>query len=100
MFIETHPGSDLIGTILKIASYTYGPLLGLFSFGILTQRIIFDRWVVFICLIAPFICYVLSSKSESLFGGYQFGYELLILNGTLTFLGLMLISKKNKLTIE
>ena len=100
VFIESHPGSDLIGTILKIASYTYGPLLGLFSFGILTQRIIFDRWVVFICLIAPFICYVLSSKSESLFGGYQFGYELLILNGTLTFLGLMLISKKNKLTIE
>jgi Na+/proline symporter len=99
-FIESHPGSDLIGTILKIASYTYGPLLGLFSFGILTKRIIFDRWVVFICLIAPFICYVLSSKSESLFGGYQFGYELLILNGILTFLGLILISKKNKLTIE
>jgi SSS family transporter len=86
---------DLIGLVLKVASYTYGPLLGLFFFGILSKRVLIDRFSPVICLIAPIICYVLAENSKVWFGGYQFGFELLILNGVLTFLGMWMISKKD-----
>ncbi len=85
---------DLIGLVLKVASYTYGPLLGLFFFGILTKRSLKEVLVPVICLLAPTLCYILADHSAAWFGGYQFGFELLILNGVLTFSGLYLISKK------
>ncbi|HLG02680.1 MAG TPA: sodium:solute symporter [Bacteroidia bacterium] len=90
----------IINTILFLASITYGPLLGLFAFGILTRRSVQGWKVVFTCLVPPVICYVLSTiasadKTGDFLGGYKFGNELLILNGLLTFAGLFFISRKN-----
>lgn len=96
VYIEKNPGSDLIGTILKIASYTYGPLLGLFSFGIFTKRKTKEFFVPFICIASPLICYYLSTNSAELLNGYLFGNELLILNGIITFSGLWFFSNKNE----
>lgn len=86
---------SIIYVILDLAGYTYGPLLGLFAFGILTKRQIKDGIIVtIICLAAPVLSYFLSKFSNTLLNGYQIGIELLIINGMLTFLGLWLISKK------
>ncbi|MBS1917487.1 MAG: sodium:solute symporter [Bacteroidetes bacterium] len=86
---------SIIDIILKVAGYTYGPLLGLFAFGILTKRKIGEGYaVLLISLVAPVICYILSENSAKWFGGYQIGLELLLINGLLTFLGLLIISKK------
>lgn len=90
--IEYDKNTDLIGIILKAAAYTYGPLLGLFSFGILTKRKLNEVLVPFVCILAPILCFWLSTVSQSLMNGYIFGYEILILNGLLTFLGLYAIS--------
>lgn len=84
---------SMIGVILKVAAYTYGPLLGLFAFGILTKRSVADRMVPVIAVLAPLICYILDVYQEEIFGSFQIGLELIIINGLLTFLGLMLISK-------
>lgn len=78
----------IINTVLTVAGYTYGPLLGLFAFGLLTKRVANDRAVPIICIITPIICFVLSTYSKQWFGGYSFGHELLLLNGILTFAGL------------
>jgi SSS family transporter len=85
---------SLIGIILKVAAFTYGPLLGLFSFGIFTKRQLKDKLVPLICVIIPVLCFILDKYSMDWFNAYQFGFELLILNGLLTFIGLYLISKK------
>lgn len=85
---------SMIGLLLKIAAYTYGPLLGLFTFGIITKRIVNDALVPYICIAAPIICFILDKYQKSLLGSYEVGLELLIINGTITFLGLLLISKK------
>ena len=92
-YIQNNPGTDLIGLILTLAGYTYGPLLGLFFFGILTKRKLNEWLVPIVCLVVPVICYVLDENSVKWFNQYNFGYELLILNGVLTFLGLYFISK-------
>lgn len=88
----------VVSAIFKIASYTYGPLLGLYAFGLLLQsRQVRDKLVPFICLISPAICYFLSTESKRLLGGYVFDNELIIINGLLTFTGLLLTSThKNK----
>jgi Na+/proline symporter len=86
---------SMIGLILKIAAYTYGPLLGLFSFGILTKRQVRDKFVPVVCVLAPVICFVLDKYQKTLFGSFEIGLELLIINGLLTFLGLLMISKEN-----
>jgi SSS family transporter len=91
-YVETHPGTDLIGLILTLASYTYGPLLGLFFFGIFTNRKLIEFMVPVICILIPLFCFWLDKNSESIFNGYKFGNELLILNGSLTFIGLSIIS--------
>jgi SSS family transporter len=83
---------DLISLVFTVAGYTYGPLLGLFFFGILTKRSVKDRLVPIICILAPILCYVLSSNSQNWLMGYKFGYELLLVNGLVTFAGLFLIS--------
>ncbi len=85
---------SMIGVILKVAAYTYGPLLGLFTFGILTKRKVADNIVPYICLSAPIICFFLDKYQKLLFGSFELGLELLIINGLLTFLGLLAISKK------
>jgi Na+/proline symporter len=86
---------SIINNILDLAGYTYGPLLGLFAFGVFTKRKLPDTWMItMISLIAPVICYILSKNSAAWFGGYQIGIELLLINGALTFLGLWAISKK------
>lgn len=87
---------SMIGVILKVAAYTYGPLLGLFSFGILTRKAVHDRLVPFVCLAAPVLCYLIDIFQKQIFGNYEIGLELLIINGLLTFIGLLLISKPAK----
>ena len=85
--------ASMIGLVLKLTGYTYGPLLGLFAFGILTRRGVRDRWVPLVALAGPVLCYVIDYNQKSLFGSYRLGLELLILNGLLVFAGLLLISK-------
>lgn len=86
--------ASVISTILKVAGYTYGPLLGLFAFGILTGRKTIERFVPLVCLLSPLICWFLSEHSKEWFSGYQFGFELLLVNGLITFIGLFLVSRK------
>ena len=88
---------SMIGLILKIAAYTYGPLLGLFSFGIITKRQVQDKLVPVICIAAPIVCFILDKYQKTFFGSFEIGLELLIINGLLTFLGLLSISKKDPL---
>lgn len=85
----------VINAIFTVAGYTYGPLLGLFAFGLFSRLRVRDVWVPFVCCLAPVVCYVLNANSVTWFHGYQFGFELLILNGLLTFLGLWLIRRKH-----
>jgi len=91
LLFRTLNSTSLIDAIYILVSYTYGPLLGLFTFGLFTRRQPNDRLVPFVCIASPLICYALNVAAGSLFG-YQFGYELLMLNGFLTFLGLRLLS--------
>ena len=86
--------TSVIDAIYILCSYTYGPLLGLFAFGLLTKRQTNDRLVPYICLASPVVCYLLDMVVGQL-TGYRFGYELLMLNGFLTFLGLWLSVKRN-----
>ena len=79
---------SMIGLILKIAAYTYGPLLGLFAFGVCTRRVVRDRWVPLVALTAPAVCWLIDSYQQQLFGAWQLGLELLVLNGALTVAGL------------
>jgi len=117
MFFKWIDNKSIIDIILKVAGFTYGPLLGLFAFGILTKRTINDKLALAVCLIAPVIVLGIDffnniewwekqmkiksvwmenvkSSSSTIFGKFKIGYELLIYNGILTFLGLFLISKK------
>lgn len=84
---------SVIDAVLGVAGYTYGPLLGLFAFGFFTKRAVNDRLVPIICLLSPALSYVLSLNSTAWLGGYVFSFEILIVNGMLTFLGLWMISK-------
>ena len=87
--------TSLINAIYTIASYTYGPLLGLFTFGLFTHRQPHDSMVPAICIASPLLCYALDTTTQYLWD-YHFGYELLMLNGLLTFLGLWFSSLKKK----
>jgi Na+/proline symporter len=89
---------SMIGIILKVATYTYGPLLGLFSFSILTKRILRGKLVPVVCILSPVLCFLLDKYQQYLFGNFKIGLELLLINGILTFLGLLLISKKTEST--
>jgi hypothetical protein len=86
--------ASVIKAIYDAASYTYGPLLGLFTFGFLTNRNIKDNIAPWICCASPIITYILNANSQAWFNNYKFGFELLILNGLITFLGLLAISTK------
>ncbi len=87
---------SMIGVILKLAAYTYGPLLGLFAFGMLTRRTLTDRLVPYITIGAPILCALLEYNQEHLLGSYRLGLELLMVNGILVYAGLFAISHKEK----
>lgn len=89
--------SSVIEAIYKAASFTYGPLLGLFAFGFLTKKKIKDHLAPYICIVSPILTYIINDNSVAWFNGYKFDFELLILNGLITFLGLWAISTKEKL---
>lgn len=89
---------DVISSLFRVAGYTYGPLLGLYAFGLFVPRLtIRDQFAPLVCLAAPTLTYIINANSVAWLGGYKFGFELLILNGALTFLGLLLISRKANL---
>ena len=84
----------VVSAIFTVASYTYGPLLGLYGFGLfLKSRGVKDKLVPFICILSPAICFFLNANSKTLMGGYVFDNELIIVNGLITFIGLLIISK-------
>lgn len=82
---------SVISSLFKFAGYTYGPLLGLYAFGLFTKYTINDKRVWIVAIISPLICVLLSMYSEVIFGGYKIGFELLIYNGIITFFGLFLL---------
>lgn len=86
---------SVIKSVLRMASYTYGPLLGLFSFGILSKRQVQDNLVPLVCVLAPLLTWFISAHSEDWLWGYKFSFETLILNGTICFLGLLVVSRKS-----
>jgi Na+/proline symporter len=83
---------SVVIAIFRAAGYTYGPLLGLFVFGMLTKRAVTDKFVPWICLLSPVLCYILDTNSVA-WTGYAIGFELIVLNGLITFLFLFLTSK-------
>jgi Na+/proline symporter len=85
--------TSVIDAIYVMCGYTYGPLLGLFAFGMLTKRKPCDKYVPYICIASPLVCYAIDTLTWNL-TGYRFGYELLMMNGTLTFLALLSVSSR------
>jgi Na+/proline symporter len=85
---------SVINALFKFAGYTYGPLLGLYAFGLFTKRKVKDIAIPFVCLTAPVLTYLINYNSEAILWGYKFGFELLLLNGLLTFLGIWAFSRK------
>lgn len=93
--------TSVIDAIYTLASYTYGPILGLFAFGIFTKKQVYDRYIPLVAILSPALCYILQKNSEEWFGGYQISYELLIINAFFTFSGLcLLIKRKEKKTVS
>lgn len=86
--------TSVIDAVYILASYTYGPILGLFAFGIFTKKQVHDKYIPIVAIASPILCFVLDKNSEAWFAGYQFSYELLILNALFTFLGLCLLIKR------
>lgn len=84
----------IIDKLFTIAGYTYGPLLGLYTFGLFTSRHVNDKITPWVAIISPILCYVLNLFSEELFNGYRFGFEMLLVNGFLTFMGLYIFSRR------
>ena len=85
---------SLIDTLFDVAAYTYGPLLGLYAFGMFTKQQVKDKYVPIVAILSPVICYILNLNSVEWFGGYKFGFEMILLNGLLTCLGLLIIRKR------
>lgn len=98
LLFRTFNSTNLIDAIYILVSYTYGPLLGLFAFGLFTKYQVTDRWVPYFAILSPILCYALDVLAQQLWG-YHFGYELLMLNGALTFAGLYVTRKKEPLLI-
>ncbi len=89
---DAYPESNVLEIIFTAAGYTYGPLLGLFSFGLFTTWQVRDKWVPLICVVALVASYTLNIYSEEWLWGYKFGFEILMLNGFITFIGLLCIT--------
>ena len=87
---------NVISAIFRVAGYTYGPLLGLYAFGLFTRLQVRDRLVPLLAILSPILSFLLSHFSAELFNGYKFGFELLIVNGAIMFAGLLLTSRKTR----
>lgn len=98
LLFRTFNSTNLIDAIYILVSYTYGPLLGLFAFGLFTKYQVTDRWVPYFAILSPILCYALDILAQQLWG-YHFGYELLMLNGAFTFAGLYVTRKREHLRI-
>ncbi|MDQ3021545.1 MAG: sodium:solute symporter [Bacteroidota bacterium] len=85
----------VINTVFRVAGYTYGPLLGLFAFGLYTKFSVRDRYVPLVCILSPILSYLLDVNSVNLLNGYKFGFEILLVNGLITFIGLFLLKKQS-----
>ena len=91
---EWWDNDSAIELFYRLGSYTFGPLLGMFAFGIFSRREVRDRWVPVVAVVSPLLCLLLDHRSVEWFGGYHFGFELLLVNAAFTILGLLLISRK------
>ncbi len=93
---------SVVESLFKAAGYTYGPLLGLYAFGLYTKSTLNDKYVPIVCLLSPVFTFALNHYSINLFNGYEFGFEIILLNGLLTFIGLSILSLDfiNKQTIK
>jgi Na+/proline symporter len=85
--------TTVINAVYTLASYTYGPILGMFAFGIFMKQRVYDRYIPIVAVLSPVLCYVLQRYSERWFHGYQISYELLLINAFFTFIGLWALSK-------
>ncbi|MEP2771683.1 MAG: sodium:solute symporter [Fulvivirga sp.] len=94
LIFELINNEAVISSVFKAAGYTYGPLLGLYAFGLFTSFQVRDAWVPVLCVLSPIISYLININSEAWMNGYKFGFEILIVNGAITFLGLLLLIKK------
>lgn len=93
IFYELNDDSA-INAVYSLAAYTYGPILGMFIFGMACKKPVYDRWVPIVAVSSPIICYILQTNSEKWFSGYQISFELLIINALITAFGLCLLIKK------
>lgn len=94
--IELLNNTSVIDAVYILTSYTYGPILGLFAFGIFSKKKVKDKYIPLVAISAPILCFIVDQNSKSWFNGYAFSYELLILNAIFTIIGLSLLIKKNK----
>lgn len=86
--------TSVIDAVYILASYTYGPILGLFAFGIFVKKQVKDKYIPLVAILSPILCFILDRNSQTWFGGYSFSYELLILNALFTFIGLLFLVRK------
>ncbi len=91
LYFKMQNNKEIVTILLDIAGYTYGPLLGLFAFGVFTKHNINDRYSLLVCLVAPTLAFILDKTSAMWLGGYKFGFEMLAINGLLTYAGLWVI---------
>jgi len=85
--------TNVIDAVYTLASYTYGPILGMFAFGIFTRRRVRDRFIPLVAILSPVLCFFLQKHSAAWFNGYRFSYELLLVNALFTFAGFLLLSR-------
>ncbi len=88
--------TSVIDAVYVLASYTYGPILGMFAFGIIVKAKTNDKYVPLVAIVSPILCFILQENSEAWFNGYKFSYELLILNALFVFIGLCLLIRRDK----
>ena len=87
--------TNVVDAVYILASYTYGPILGMFAFGIFTKKQIRDKYIPLVAVIAPVLCFILQKNSERWFNGYAISYELLIINALFMFVGLLCLTKNH-----
>ena len=88
--------TSVIDAVYTLASYTYGPILGLFAFGLSVKAPVRDRYIPLVAIASPILCFILDRHSQAWFGGYSFSYELLILNALFTYIGLLLLIRRGR----
>jgi len=94
LIFEALNKTSVVDAVYILASYTYGPILGMFAFGILNKSKIKDKYIPYIAIAAPILCYILDKNSVEWFNGYQFSYELLIMNASFVYIGMWFIKKR------